>query len=156
VGPHHHGLTCLQLVDGGEVLQVWRVVVNIVKSISIVLVCIVFVQLLFISYCLRNGPYEHCYVILDSTFLKVLFSQVDYSEFLVQTHSILKISFQESNRDSNLVFSKYVVAPLINGVWIESSKMYLQHILAFTCLYQLLLRQLSLQNVAIHETDVEC
>ena len=87
----------------------------------------------------KSGPYAHCYVILDASFLKVLFSQVDYSEFLVLTHSILKISFQENNRDSNLVFSKYVVAPLINGVWIESSKMYLQHTVAFTCQYQLLL-----------------
>jgi len=37
------------------------------------------------------------------------------------------------------VFSKYVVAPLTNGVSLESSKMYLQHTVAFTCLYQLLL-----------------
>jgi len=58
--------------------------------------------------------------------------------------------------DGKLVFSKYVVAPPINGVWIESSKMYLQHTIAFTLLYQLLLRQSSLQNVAAHQTDVEC
>jgi len=54
VGPHHRGLTCPQLVDGGEGLQIWRVVVNIVKPLSIVLVCIVFVQLPFISYCLKK------------------------------------------------------------------------------------------------------
>lgn len=126
-------------MDGGEGLQVWRVVVNIVKPLSIFLVCIVFVQLSFISYFLKSGPYEHYYIILDAAFLKVLFSQVDYSEFLVLTHSILKISFQENNRHSNLVFSKYVGTPLINGVWVESSKMYLQHTVAFTCLYQLLL-----------------
>ena len=52
--------------------------------------------------------------------------------------------------------SKYIVAPLINGVWNESGKIYLQRTVAFTCMYQLLLWQVSLQNVATHQTDVGC
>jgi len=53
-GSPSSGFTCAQVVDGGEGLQVWRVVVNIVKPISVVLVCIVFVQLPFITYCLKK------------------------------------------------------------------------------------------------------
>jgi hypothetical protein len=45
----------------------------------------------------KNCPREQCIIILDVSFLKVLFSHISHSEFLVLTHSIFEMVISEKD-----------------------------------------------------------
>jgi len=68
-----------------------------VKSLSIFPVCINLLQLFYITSSSESHPYKWCIVISGVSFLKVLFSCIIHSEFLILTHCIPKMMVSENN-----------------------------------------------------------
>jgi hypothetical protein len=66
-----------------------------VKPLSIIPVCIIFPQLLYIFSGPEGHPYKQCIIMSDASFLKVSFYCVSCSEFLVLTHNIPRMMVSE-------------------------------------------------------------
>ena len=62
-----------------------------VKPLSVIPICIISLQLSFISSGPHNFPHKQCIIISDISFYKVLFSHISLSEFPVLTHNIPKM-----------------------------------------------------------------
>jgi hypothetical protein len=76
-----------------------------VKPLSIIPVCIVFLQLLFISSSPENHTCEQHIIILDASFLRVSFSHISCSEFPFLTYSMPRmIVLDLKNSESYLKF----------------------------------------------------
>jgi hypothetical protein len=68
-------------------------------------------------------------------FLKVLFSCVGHSEFLVLAHNVPGMMvFEKKNIESSVMFLDCTVMPHTNSVWDGSNMMFLECAIALSCL----------------------
>lgn len=75
-----------------------------VKPLPVFPVCIDLSQLFYITSSLESHPYKLCVVISGVSFLKVLFSCIIHSEFLILTHYIPKMMVSEKNYTVTVMF----------------------------------------------------
>jgi hypothetical protein len=106
-----------------------------VKPLSSISVCFISCNYLLFLLLLKNFPCKLCVILLDISFLRVLFSHSSGSEFPVLTHTFQEWSFsREKNSVGNIRFLEHAVVPCISEVHCGSNVVFLECTVVLTYL----------------------